>query len=55
MDSDHEHEGLELDTVENFPEKKKRRRGGGRKKKSRGVTGFEGVMLLASSILYHGS
>lgn len=44
MDPDHEHDEVDLDTVQNLPEKKKKkkkaRRGG--KKRHRGVTGFEG-------------
>ncbi|KAJ6779715.1 hypothetical protein PWT90_10408 [Aphanocladium album] len=40
MDSDHERQDVELDTIQNFPEKKKKRRGGKRKKK-RTPTGFE--------------
>ncbi|XWX01189.1 hypothetical protein V2A60_009215 [Cordyceps javanica] len=40
MDSDHEHDGLELDPVSNFPVKPKKKRRGGRKKRSP-ATGFE--------------
>ncbi|OAA76614.1 Argonaute complex, subunit Arb1 [Akanthomyces lecanii RCEF 1005] len=41
MDPDHEHKDVDLDPVQNFPERKKKQRRGGKKKQRRGVTGFE--------------
>lgn len=47
MDSDHEQDHFELDTVQNLPEKrKKKRRGGVKKKKNNAPTGFEGRLLF---------
>lgn len=53
MDPDHEHEDVDLDTVQNFPERKKKQRRGGKKKQRRGVTGFEGTIFTARASFLH--